>query len=54
MIQTGQQSGMQSLDSHLKELVNKGLITREEAMKKALDPKLFGEIPDRPPLRRTA
>jgi twitching motility protein PilT len=48
MIQTGQQSGMQSLDSHLKELVNKGLITKEEAIKKALDPKIFGESPDRP------
>jgi twitching motility protein PilT len=52
MIQTGQQFGMQSLDNHLKELVNKGLITKEEALKKALDPKLFGESPERPPIRR--
>ncbi len=52
IIQTGQQFGMQSLDLHLKELVNKGLITKEEALKKALDPKLFGENPDRPPMRR--
>jgi len=52
MIQTGQQYGMQSLDSHLKELVNKGIITKEEAIKKALDPKIFGESPDQPPVRR--
>jgi twitching motility protein PilT len=52
IIQTGQQFGMQSLDIHLTELVNKGLITKEEALKKALDPKLFGENPDRPPMRR--
>ncbi len=52
IIQTGQQFGMQSLDLHLKELVNKGLITKEEALKKALDPKRFGENPDRPPMRR--
>ena len=52
IIQTGQQYGMQSLDSHLRELVNKGIITKEEAIKKALDPKIFSESPDRPPVRR--
>jgi len=52
MIQTGQQYGMQSLDAHLRELVNKGVITKEEAIKKALDPKIFSENPDRPPARR--
>jgi twitching motility protein PilT len=52
MIQTGQQYGMQSLDAHLRELVNKGVITKEEAIKKALDPKIFSENPDRPPVRR--
>jgi len=52
IIQTGQQYGMQSLDSHLRDLVNKGIITKEEAVKKALDPKMFSEVPDRPPVRR--
>jgi len=52
IIQTGQQYGMQSLDSHLRDLVNKGVITKEEAVKKALDPKIFSEVPDRPPVRR--
>lgn len=52
LIQTGQQFGMQSLDSHLRELVNRGIIAKEEALKKALDPKLFGENPDRPAMRR--
>jgi twitching motility protein PilT len=52
LIQTGQQFGMQSLDIHLKDLVAKGLITKEEALKKALDPKIFGELPERPPMRK--
>ena len=52
IIQTGQQFGMQSLDIHLKDLVAKGLITKEEAVKKALDPKAFGEMPERPPIRK--
>jgi len=48
-IQTGQQSGMQSLDHHLKDLVNKGIITKEEAAKKATDAKIFAETTlDRP------
>jgi Tfp pilus assembly ATPase PilU len=47
---------MQSLDLHLKELVTKGIITKEEALKKALDPKSFGEIsvPEKPPVRRVS
>jgi len=52
LIQTGQQFGMQSLDLHLKHLVGKGLMTREEALKKALDPRAFGEASKRSPLRR--
>jgi twitching motility protein PilT len=52
LIQTGQQFGMQSLDLHLKDLVGRGIITKEEALKKALDPKAFGEPPERPPMRR--
>jgi twitching motility protein PilT len=53
IIQTGQQFGMQSLDIHLKDLVARGAISKEEAIKKALDPKAFGEAPERPPLRKT-
>ena len=53
LLQTGQQVGMQCLDLHLKELVAKGIISKEEAVKKALDPKAFGELPERPPIRRT-
>ena len=55
IIQTSQHLGMQSLDFHLKELVTKGTITKEEALKKALDAKSFGEIPvpEKPPLRKT-
>ncbi len=55
IIQTSQHIGMQSLDLHLKELVTKGIITKEEALKKALDPKSFGEIsvPEKPPVRKT-
>ena len=54
LLQTGQQFGMQCLDIHLRELVAKGLISKEEAMKKALDPKAFGDLPERPPVRRTS
>jgi len=54
LLQTGQQFGMQCLDIHLKDLVAKGLISKEEAVKKALDPKAFGDLPERPPIRRTS
>ncbi len=40
-IQTGQNAGMNTLDQHLEELVARGLITRNEAAKKAVDRKLF-------------
>ena len=46
VIQTSQQLGMQTLDHALRELVNKGIVTREEALRKALDPKSFGDSPD--------
>jgi twitching motility protein PilT len=46
VIQTSQQLGMQTLDHALRELLNKGIITKEEALRKALDPKSFGDIPD--------
>ncbi len=37
-IQTGQSSGMQTLDQNLKELLRQGLITQEEAKRKAVAP----------------
>jgi twitching motility protein PilT len=55
ILQTSQHIGMQSMDFHLKELVNKGIITKEEAIKKAFDAKSFGEIaaPEKPSVRKT-
>ncbi len=41
LIQTGSTSGMQSMDQHLKQLVEKGEITREAAYEKAIDKNLF-------------
>jgi twitching motility protein PilT len=52
IIQTSQHAGMQSMDFHLRDLVLKDLITREEALKKATDPRLFGEGAEKPPLRK--
>jgi twitching motility protein PilT len=54
IIQTNQHLGMQSVDFHLRDLVSKGIITKEEALKKALDPKSFGEMssPEKPPMRK--
>ncbi len=40
-IQTGQQHGMQTLDQNLKELLQKGLVTREEAQRKAANKDAF-------------
>ena len=40
-IQTGQAIGMQTLDQHLKELVAKGLITRQDAKSKAANKDTF-------------
>jgi len=45
IIQTSREAGMQSLDFHLKELVTSGAISKEEALKKALDPKSFSDLP---------
>lgn len=41
VIQTGRKQGMQSLDSHLRELVDKGIITSDEATRVAADPAQF-------------
>jgi twitching motility protein PilT len=40
-IQTGQQAGMQTLDQCLKELLQKGLITKEEARFRAQNKEEF-------------
>ncbi len=37
-IQTGQNAGMQTLDQNLQELLNRGLVSKEEAKKKAINP----------------
>jgi twitching motility protein PilT len=41
VIQTGAQFGMQSLDQSLRELVMQGRLSREDAMRKSSNPKLF-------------
>ncbi len=41
VIQTGAQFGMQSLDQSLRDLVMQGKLSREEAMRKSSNPKLF-------------
>jgi twitching motility protein PilT len=41
-MQTGQSVGMQTLDMALVELVNKGMVSREEAQARTLTPNLFG------------
>jgi twitching motility protein PilT len=43
-MQTGQAVGMLTLDMALLELVNKGLVTREEAQSRTLTPNLFGPV----------
>ncbi len=41
-IQTGQSLGMQTLDQNLQELMDKGLVSKDEAMKKAANKESFG------------
>ncbi|MFQ5930425.1 MAG: hypothetical protein ACE5MK_12065, partial [Acidobacteriota bacterium] len=41
-MQTGKKDGMQTMDAALIELVNRGLITKEEAQSKSKNPNLFG------------
>ena len=40
-IQTGQSIGMQTLDQNLQELLNKGMISKDEASKKAANKDAF-------------
>ena len=42
VIQTGQASGMQTLDQNLKDLVQKGLVSVEDAKRKAANPESIG------------
>jgi twitching motility protein PilT len=41
VIQTGMAHGMQTLDQNLKELVNQGMVSYEDAKLKAADPNNF-------------
>ncbi len=41
-IQTGQSQGMQTLDQNLQEMMTKGLVSKDEAMKKAANKDSFG------------
>jgi len=43
-MQTGQAVGMQTLDMALVDLVNRGLVTKEEAQSRTLTPNLFGAM----------
>jgi twitching motility protein PilT len=40
-IQTGMQHGMQTMDQCLQNLVNRGMITKKDAMEKAVDKNQF-------------
>ncbi len=42
LIQTGKKQGMQTMDTHLQELIDSGKITKEAAREKAIDKSLFG------------
>lgn len=43
-MQTGQALGMQTMEMHLKELVDRKIITRETAIEKTGNPKMFDEL----------
>ncbi len=40
-IQTGQASGMQTLDQHLQELVKRNLVTKHDALQRAVNKEMF-------------
>ncbi len=40
-IQTGQAHGMQTLDQNLQEILKKGLISKQDAMSRAVNKELF-------------
>jgi twitching motility protein PilT len=41
-MQVSQKDGMQTMDMALTNLVTRGLVTREEAQSKSMNPNLFG------------
>ena len=41
-MQVSQKDGMQTMDMALTNLVNRGIVTREEAQSKSMNPNLFG------------
>jgi twitching motility protein PilT len=45
LIQTGTSQGMQTMDQHLMDLVNRKIITSESAYEKAMDKNLFARLP---------
>jgi len=53
-MQTGQNVGMQTLDMALVDLVNKGLVTKEEAQSRTLTPNLFGSAAAAPDPKQAA
>jgi twitching motility protein PilT len=48
VIQTGAQHGMQSLDQSLQDLVMRGALAREEAVRRSANPRLFETAPGGP------
>jgi len=48
VIQTGAQHGMQSLDQSLQDLVMRGVLAREEAIRRSANPRLFEHAPGGP------
>ncbi len=52
-MQVGQNVGMQTLDAALVELVNRGMVTRDEAQSRTLTPNLFGSAADKGAPRAT-
>jgi twitching motility protein PilT len=50
-MQVGQKDGMQTMDAALMGLVNKGIVTREEAQSRSMNPNLFAQTPAGPQAR---
>jgi twitching motility protein PilT len=44
-MQVSQKDGMQTMDMALTSLVTRGIVTREEAQSKSMNPNLFGAAP---------
>ena len=50
-MQVGQKDGMQTMDAALMQLVSKGIVTREEAQSRSMNPNLFAQAPAGPQAR---